>query len=1431
METNLFLKVFSKLKLSANVNSVLKNVKVLSIRMDSYLKELSITLESDEILNESCLKDLEEDIFKNFEYMLNVNIFLKYNIKEFTPNLIINIKKNILENIKEESLICYEAMKNSDFNFEENILNIKLEHNNLYVLNSKKISQKIKDFIKERFDKNIEINFIKSEKSCIKNVVECFKPNDEPIAVSLEKIHIENNQPFFEKPKNNQRFSLKVKDIAEDATKIKDSIKNLEKVTVFGEIFNINITETKKGKYIVKVDITDKTGSVSFKFFSKPEVYEKEFSSIIKKGNFINVKGTVQYDEYAKELVLMAREICKKDAPKKRMDSSENKRIELHLHTQMSKMDGVSSVKDLIKRASDWGHKAIAITDHGVVQAFPEAMEISKKLGIKVIYGVEAYVVDDLANVVQNSKNQSLDETYVVFDLETTGLNRELNKIIEIGAVKIQNGKIIERFSSFVNPHEPLSEKIIDLTKITDEMLKDAPEEKEVLPKFFEFFKDSILVAHNAGFDMGFIKKWAERNSLYVKNTVLDTVGLSRTLFPEMARHTLNVLAKKLNVSLKNHHRAVDDAEATANIFLKCIPIILEKGITTLDGINELARVNIDVKKLRPSHAIILAKNQVGLRNLYELISISHLNYFFKTPRIPKSEILRLRDGLILGTACDSGEFFQAVLNNQEEEDIEKIADFYDYFEIQPLNNNFHYIYNEKFENIKSEEDIKNINKKIVAYGEKYNKKVVATGDVHFLEPEDKYFREIIQAAQGFKDCENQPELFFKTTEEMLDEFKYLGEEKAFEVVVKNTNYISDLIEDILPIPEGTFPPNISGADVELKKIALNRAKSIYGEDLPKIVKSRLERELNSIIGNGFAVLYIISQKIVAYSNDNGYIVGSRGSVGSSFVATMAGITEVNPLSPHYFCKNCKYSDFDSDEVLKNAGNSGWDLPNKTCPNCGENLSKDGHDIPFETFLGFNGDKEPDIDLNFSGEFQQEAHTYTEELFGKDFVFKAGTIGTLADKTAFGFVKKYLDERNKNVNSAEVTRLVNGCIGIKRTTGQHPGGLMVVPNNKSIYDFCPVQHPADDSSSDIITTHFDYHSISGRILKLDLLGHDVPTILRMLKEFTGFDPLDVPMDDKKTMSLFTSADALNLNEDIFYKTGSLGLPEFGTPFVMQMLLDTMPTTFSELVRISGLSHGTDVWFNNAQDLIKNEVATLKEVIPTRDDIMVYLVIKGIENETAFKIMESVRKGKGLSPEFEKEMLDKNVPNWYIDSCKKIKYMFPKGHAVAYVTNAFRIGYFKVNYPTAFYAALFSVKVEDFDYETMCFGIEKVSENIKEIQALGKKATAKEKNKLVILELVQEMYARGITFDKMDLYKSRAFKFDVTNSGILPPLCALQGLGKNAATKIVSSREEHGKFETIEILEDKTGLGKSVIDLLRKNDVLKNMPETNQLSLF
>ncbi len=1441
-----FEEVFSKLKLSANVFSVLKKTKVDKVKMSKRTKSMDIALICDSVLNESCFPDFESDIKNNFPFVSDVSINIFYDVENTFKEKIDEYWVNILNSVKRKSPLCYNLLKNAVLEVEGNTIIVNVDCKSAFLFRAKKIDEKIKSDFNKRFNLNVMVLFknnpIKAKpdsekkeeiKSIIKKVSELnFEKQEEKndkvknnntFKSSSEQRNFSDNSKFRKK-----RINTKFSQFNDNIVKIRDSVIEGETIAISGRILAFEERETKNGKFVISIDITDFTDSVSVKFFLKPEEYTDEIKKLIKVKNYVNVKGRVQFDTFADELNIIANNICEGNAPELKTDDSDEKRVELHLHTQMSMMDGINSASDYIERAAFWGHKAIAVTDHGVVQAYPEAMDAAKKYGIKILYGIEAYIVDDLGAVVQGARGQKLDEEYVVFDLETTGLMKETDKIIEIGAVKIRNGEVVDKFSSFVNPNIKLDDEIVKITGITDDMLKDASYENAVLPRFCEFFGDAVLVAHNADFDVGFLRQWAKFNDVEINNTVVDTVELSKLLFPKLPKYKLDVVAKHLGVSLENHHRAVDDAVCTAEIFVKCTELLKERNVFSLNDINILAGKDINVKKLKTYHAVILVKNQKGLRNLYELISKSHIEYFFRRPRIPKSEYLKFKDGLIIGTACEAGEFFKAVFENKPEEIIKGLIDFYDYLEIQPIGNNEFMIRDKK---VGSRNELIEINKKIVALGDKYGKPVVATCDAHFLDPEDEFYRRIIQAGEGFKEVDSQPPLFFRTTEEMLLEFDYLGKEKAYEVVVKNTNLICDMIGDVKPIPDETFPPKIDGAEEQLTEITMTKAKSIYGDPLPDIVAKRLDRELNSIIKNGFAVLYIIAQKLVWDSNDHGYIVGSRGSVGSSFAATMAGITEVNPLSPHYVCPNCKYSDFDSAEVIANLGNSGCDLPDKECPKCGTLLHKDGHDIPFETFLGFNGDKEPDIDLNFSGEYQQQAHDYTEKLFGKGHVFKAGTIGTMAEKTAYGYVKKYADERNLKMRKAEVNRLKLGCVGIKRTTGQHPGGLMVVPSDNSIYEFCPVQRPANDQESTVTTTHFDYHSISGRLLKLDLLGHDVPTILRMFKDSTGFDPLEVPLDDKDTMSLFTSPRALNVTEkDIKCKTGTLGIPEFGTKFTRQMLMDTKPQTFSELVRISGLSHGTGVWLDNAQELIKSGTATLKEVIPTRDDIMVYLIIKGVENKTAFTIMEKVRKGKGLSEEDEAVMRASDVPEWYIDSCKKIKYMFPKGHAVAYVTNSFRIGYFKVHFPYAFYAASFSVKAEDFDYVMMCNGIERVKENMERITSLGNEASAKEKNTLTVLELVFEMYMRGFKFVEMDLYESDAVKFKITENGLLPPLCTIQGLGSNAAFNIVNERK-NGEFFTAEDLRQRTKVSKSVISLLKKSGILKGIPDTNQLTLF
>ena len=1132
-----------------------------------------------------------------------------------------------------------------------------------------------------------------------------------------------------------------------------------------------------------------------------------------------------------------------------RKDTSPEKRVELHCHTKMSDMDGVSDVTDIVKCAHDWGHKAIAITDHGVVQAFPDANHYIERLDkddpFKIIYGVEAYLVDDLTEIAVRAKDQTLDDTYVVFDIETTGFSAVTDRIIEIGAVKVQNGEITGSYSTFVNPGVPIPFEITNLTSITDEMVMNSPKIDTILPQFLEFVGDAVLVAHNAGFDVGFIEQNCKNLGLNHKYTYLDTVALARVLLPTLAKYKLNIVAKALGISLENHHRAVDDAGATAEIFVKFVQMLKEREIFTLKEVNDFGETNPDaIKKMPTYHAIILAKNDVGRVNLYRLISMSHLTYYARRPRIPKSEFLRHREGLIIGSACEAGELYQALLEHKPEETIAKLVNFYDYLEIQPLGNNQFMIESTKHEEIRTEEDLKDINRKIVKLGEEFHKPVVGTCDVHFLNPEDEVYRRIIMAGKGFADADNQAPLYLRTTEEMLEEFSYLGSKKAYEVVIGNTNKIADMIEKISPVRPDKCPPVIEDSDKTLRNICYNTAHSMYGEELPPIVVERLERELNSIISNGFAVMYIIAQKLVWKSVEDGYLVGSRGSVGSSFVATMAGITEVNPLSPHYYCTNCHYSDFESPEVRKYAGGCGFDMPDKNCPVCGQPLVKDGFDIPFETFLGFKGNKEPDIDLNFSGDYQSNAHKYTEVIFGDGQTFRAGTIGTLADKTAYGYVKNYYEERGKGKRRCEVERLSVGCTGIRRSTGQHPGGIIVLPIGQDINSFTPVQHPANDMTTDIVTTHFDYHSIDHNLLKLDILGHDDPTMIKMLEELvtqlTGepFVATKIKLDDPGVMRLFEDTSSLGITPDDIggCPVGCLGIPEFGTDFVIQMVVDTKPKTLSDLIRISGLSHGTDVWLNNAQTLIQEGKATISTAICTRDDIMTFLINNGMESETSFKIMEAVRKGtvaKGKCdkwPAWKEDMLAHGIPDWYVWSCEKIKYMFPKAHAAAYVMMAYRIAYCKVYYPLAYYAAYFSIRANAFSYELMCQGKERLEFYIRDYKKRSDSLSNKEQDTLKDMRLVQEMYARGYEFLPIDIYHSQATKFQIVDGKLLPPFSSIDGMGDKAADAVEMAAKD-GPFLSKDDFRQRTKVSKTVIDLMDDLGLFGDLPESNQLSLF
>ena len=1226
--------------------------------------------------------------------------------------------------------------------------------------------------------------------------------------------------------------------ISDPLVKITDLNAESGNVCIDGEILGMEDKETKTGKVILSINIYDGTSTMTCKAFL-PGKNAKNIVKRLGKTKAVKLAGRAQMDAFSNELTIMANTIVESTPLPKttREDKAEVKRVELHMHTKMSAMDAMTSATDLIKRAMSWGMKSIAITDHGVVQAFPEAYHLLGRDNpdMKVIYGVEAYLVPDKEKSVKNPRGQVLDDaTYCVLDLETTGISITTEKITEVGIMKVKNGEVIDEFEIFVNPEKPIPQRVVEVTNITDEMVKDAETIDKVFPKILEFVGDSIIVAHNASFDVGFLKHNAKLLGCEFNNTYIDTLPLAKDLFPDLKKYKLGKIADSLGIEVDVAHRALADVDTTVKVFNVMLKKLKDKGINTVDEVDSATKdpeaQKEEFKKQRSYHAIILAKNYVGLRNLYKLVSISHLHYFYKNPRILKSIYKKYSEGLILGSACEAGELYQAIELGKSDEEIENIARDYDYLEIQPIGNNEFLVRNGV---VPDREYLKDINRKIVELGEKLGKLVVATCDVHFMDPQDEIYRRILEAGQGYKDADEQAPLYLRTTEEMLKEFEYLGEEKAYEVVVTNTNKVSDMCDRIDPISPEKCPPHIPGCEEDIKNIAYKKAHELYGDPLPEIVQTRLDKELNSIISNGYSVMYIIAQRLVWKSNEDGYIVGSRGSVGSSLVAFMTGITEVNSLQPHYRCPKCKYSEFDDYGV----GN-GFDLPDKDCPKCGTKMAKDGMDIPFETFLGFNGDKEPDIDLNFSGEYQAKAHKYTEVIFGKGTTFKAGTVGTVAEQTAFGYVKKYYEERNIPINKAEIARLSVGCQGIKRTTGQHPGGIIVVPKGREIYEFTPVQHPADDPNSDIITTHFDYHSIDGNLLKLDILGHDDPTVIRMLQDITGIAPTEVPLDDKETMSIFSSTKALGVTpEQIHSEVGTYGIPEYGTKFARGMLLDTHPTTFDELIRISGLSHGTDVWLGNAQSLIEQGIVTLQQAICCRDDIMIYLMKKGLPPDKSFKIMEAVRKGKvakGKEPKWKDEyiplMLEHDVPEWYIKSCEKIKYMFPKAHAAAYVTNAFRIAWFKVHIPLAYYAAFFTIRAKAFDAEVMINGKEKVKNKMKEIEMMGNNATPKDKDMYDDLELVLEMYERGLRFLPIDLYKSHATKFQVEGDSLRPPLNSIAGLGNVAAEGIMKARQEE-KFMSIDDLKIRSKVGDSVTELLRQFGCLEGMSQSNQLSLF
>ncbi|MCC5909839.1 MAG: PolC-type DNA polymerase III [Clostridiaceae bacterium] len=1417
-------------------SNILEETFVEGLKFYKKSKKLTINLKATNVIHQEELYHLTHQLKDKVSNLKNVEVNINYNLTYDSLEELVKLNwENIFFMLKKEVPSVKAVADKITWKVNNNQLTIEVtEPFVTEKIKERHVDKSIKYYFEKYFNVKLKCIIASNNREFDFSTYETLKEQENVVfldqikreTAELEKVQLKTKgkSTGSSPSKNSKSVVILGKNFNGEVMRLEDLKEDSERVIIEGEVFHIEDRELRSGKTLIIMNITDYTNSITVKVF-EGEKQPQSIKELLSDGEYIKVKGDIVYDKFIRENILMATDIVRVNKAVERKDLAEEKRIELHMHSQMSAMDGLSSTKDLIARAAKWGHEAIAITDHGVVQAYPDAMEAAKEYGIKVIYGMEGYMVNDEDNLVYAPNyHYSLDDEYIIFDIETTGLSNINDKITEIGAVKIKNGQKIDTFSSLVNPHRPIPAKIIELTGITDDMVKDAPSIEEVLPEFLSFIGESCIVAHNADFDVGFIRENAKRLGCKLDNPIVDTLKLSRVLLSHLKRHKLNTIAKELKVSLENHHRAVDDAKATTDIFIKLIEKMKEKEVFSLQDINTNLGKKVDVTKLNTYHIMLLAKNPTGLKNLYKIVSESHLQYFYKKPRIPKSLLNKYREGIIVGSACEAGELFQAVLSNVAVEEIEKIAKYYNYLEIQPVENN-EFLINKGL--VKSTEDIRNINKRIVALGDKLNIPVVATGDVHFLDQHDEYYRRILMTGQGFNDADNQPPLYLKTTAEMLQEFNYLGSEKAKEVVVINPNKINEETENLLPIPNGTFPPKIEGSEEELRELCYGKAERIYGNPLPEIVQARLDRELNSIINNGYAVMYIIAQKLVTKSLEDGYLVGSRGSVGSSFAATMSDITEVNPLPPHYVCPKCKLSEF----ITDGSYGSGADLPDKKCPHCGEQFVKDGHDIPFEVFLGFEGDKEPDIDLNFAGEYQSQAQKYTEELFGEGKVFRAGTIGTIADKTAYGFARKYLDEKQINYTSAEVNRLTKGCTGVKRTSGQHPGGLMIIPADRDVHEFTPVQYPANDASSGVITTHFDYHAISGRLLKLDNLGHDVPTIIKMLEDITGTNVQLIPLDDEKTMSIFTGTDALQVNKkDFKYEVGTLGIPEFGTKFVRQMLIDTQPSTFGELVRISGLSHGTDVWLNNAQELVRANVAELKDVISTRDDIMNYLILKGLPAKASFKIMEKVRKGKGLTPEDEEMMKENQVPQWYIDSCNKIKYMFPKAHAAAYVMMSFRIAYYKVYYPEAFYATYFTMKAEDFDADLVVKGKEVVKEKLIELESMGNNMTAKEKNLQTVLEVALEMYSRTIHLLPVDIYESDADRFVIVEGKLLPPLKSLQGVGQNAARSIDEARK-NGKFLSLEDLRERTKVTKTVIETLVNHGCISDLPKTNQLSLF
>lgn len=1499
----LFFEVFPTLKASEEIRLLFGDVEVQRITTNSGRDFLNVHIFSRHLIQKKHIWQMEDQIRGQLFADTHIKIHIKeqYALSEqYTPGtLMMEYRDSIVMELKQHSILAANMFEQAKIEFEgREIVHLHLEdsivsegrreyivgllqdifHKRFHIQADIRVScceakeHKGRDYDEQRIQQEINAIFARrarhrgenpKEETDISREEAKDAPDKKKSGIKLKKEAPDTKRgtarrgefkkkEFYRPLKQGDDPGLIYGRSFEDEPITLDQVAGeMGEITIRGKIIHFDTREIRGEKTILMFAVTDFTDTITVKMFTRNEQLP-ELLGELKKGAFVKIKGVTTIDKFDGELTIGSVTGIKKsgDFTVSRQDLSPIKRVELHCHTKMSDMDGVSEVKEIVKRAHDWGHPAIAITDHGVVQSFPDANHYIETLDkddpFKILYGVEGYIVDDLTEIAVGAGGESLEGTYIVFDLETTGFSAIKDRIIEIGAVKVVDGEITDRFSTFVNPGIPIPFEITQLTSITDEMVIGSPGIEVVLPQFLAFAGDGVLVAHNAGFDVGFIEQNLRNQGQKPEFVYVDTVAMARVLLPTLSKYKLNVVAKALNISLENHHRAVDDAAATAEIFVKFVNMLKEQNIHTLKELNAFGDMNPNaIRKMPTYHVIILMKNDIGRYNLYQLISQSHLTYYARRPRIPKSVLNQYREGLIVGSACEAGELYQAILERKSAESVARLAAFYDYYEIQPLGNNRFMLESDRFSDINTIEDLQNINREIVELGEKFKKPVVATCDVHFLDPGDEVYRRIIMAGKGFGDADEQAPLYLRTTEEMLEEFEYLGSAKAREIVIENPNKIAHMIEKISPINPNKCPPVIENSEQDLRDICYSKAHEIYGENLPEPVQTRLERELTSIISNGYSVMYIIAQKLVWKSNEDGYLVGSRGSVGSSFVATMAGITEVNPLSPHYYCGSCHYNDFDSEEVRAYAGGCGFDMPDKSCPVCGAPLVKAGFDIPFETFLGFKGDKEPDIDLNFSGDYQAKAHKYTEVIFGDGHTFKAGTIGTLADKTAFGYVRNYYEERGQRKRKCEIDRITVGCTGIRRSTGQHPGGIVVLPHGHDINEFTPIQHPANDMATDIVTTHFDYHSIDHNLLKLDILGHDDPTMIRTLEEYITSDAMEnefneenpfvateIPLDDEKVLSLFHDTSALGIKpEDIDgCKLGCMGIPEFGTDFVIQMVQDAKPQSLSDLIRISGLSHGTNVWLGNAQELVKSGKATISTCICTRDDIMIYLINQGVDSALSFTIMESVRKGKGLKPEWEEAMKEKNVPDWYIWSCKQISYMFPKAHAAAYVMMAYRIAYCKINYPLAYYGAYFGIRANAFSYEIMCQGKEKLNYYIREYKKKGDALSNKEQDVMKDMKIVQEMYARGYEFLPLDIYRAKAARFQIIDGKLMPPLSSIEGMGEKAAEAVEEAAKD-GPYLSLDDFRQRTKVSKTVIDFMADLGLFGNLPQSNQLSLF